>query len=466
MTSSKYIQIAQKLMADIESEHILVNTRLPSLRAIMAMHSISMTTAIACYRHMEKSGYAVAEEKKGFYSQRPYPSSNKTEFPQFSGAIIKQPARTQDYGIDISMDSLAIAKLDTRLIDHSFIKQSIHAAVKKSSFNLNNAPAQGSEPLRAQLANHFNQQGFSSHPDELVVTNGCLDAIVLALEVVSKPGDVIAVSSPCYSGLLDILSLLERSILEIPSTADGIDLLQLTKLAKSNQIAACILTANHQNPTGHSLSSEQKMQLAELAATFELPIIEDDVFRELAHHKTIPLPIKYYDYGGWVLWCSSFSKILAPGLRLGWCKPGRFFDKYLRLRKVKTLGINQPIQTALADYIEKGHYLRHIKKMNQVLCTHSRTYIDVLQQGLPKNSQIYLPTGGLVLWICVPTLDTKQLASMLAKQGIYIQEGNAFSTTHLYQDCFRINFGLVPDNRTLAQLTAITHTVNALLVSD
>jgi DNA-binding transcriptional MocR family regulator len=457
--TSKYLQIAQKLITDIESGHLALNAKLPSLRTVMTLHNVSMTTAIACYRHMEKIGYAVAEDKKGFYAQKPYSEKITPSFPKFNGAITNISPQYSENFSDISIDSLATAKLDTQLIDNAVIKQSIHAAMKNPNFTLNYENPQGNEQLRLQLSNHFNQQGFTTHQDELVMTNGCLDAVVSAIEVVSKPGDVVIVSSPCYSGLLDILSLLERAIIEIPSTADGIDLIQLNHIVKNKNVAACILTANHQNPTGHSLSNEQKKLIAQLAAKYHLPIIEDDVFRELAHQKTIPLPIKYYDDAGWVLWCSSFSKTLAPGLRLGWCKPGRFAKQYLKNRKVKTLGINQPIQTTMADYLAKGHYLRHLKKINKALSLHCRIYIDFLQQHLPTNSQIYFPKGGLTLWLCLPNVDTKSLSFSLSKQGIYTQHGNVFSTTGLYQDCLRLNIGIIPDKGLLTQLETISLTI-------
>jgi DNA-binding transcriptional MocR family regulator len=462
--TSKYLQIAQKLIADIESAHLAMNEKLPSLRAIMTLHDVSMTTAIACYRHMEKIGYAIAEDKKGFFVQRPYSAKYTSTFPQFKSSITNVHARRLESFTDISIDSLATAKLDTRLIDNAIITRSIQAATKKSNFTLNYENPQGNSQLRSQLSNHFNQQGFISHPDELVITNGCLDAVVSALEIVSKPGDVIIVSSPCYSGLLDILSLLERAIIEIPSTEEGIDLEQLCHVVEHKKVAACILTANHQNPTGHSINNEQKKLIAQLAAKYELPIIEDDVFRELAHQKNIPLPIKYYDDAGWVLWCSSFSKTLAPGLRLGWCKPGRFLEKYVKLRKIKTLGVNQPIQAAMTDYLEKGHYSRHLKKINKELSLHSRAYIEFLERHLPKNSKIYLPKGGLTLWICLPGVDTRKLSLTLTKKEVYTQHGSSFSTTDLYQDCLRLNIGLIPDDRLFTQLEVISKTINDIVL--
>lgn len=497
---AKYLQLAQIIIADIENDRLTLNEKLPSLRTISQLHRVSMTTALACYRYLEQHGYAIAEEKKGFYVQRPFQKRNSPSiniFPQFTSAVIKMlPDKysTKDNAREnISHYSLATAQLDETLIDKKLLSHSIQSVMKKSAFNLGYGTAEGEPQLREQLALHFTQQGFTTNSEDLIITNGCLDAVVLALEVVSNINDVIAVTSPCYSGLLDILSLLNRAVIEIPSTENGIDLVQLEQAINEYNISACLITANHQNPTGHSLSNEQKQRLAALASKYQLPIIEDDVYRELSHQRTTPLPIKYYDQDGWVLWCSSFSKTLAPGLRLGWCNPGRFIIEYQQQRKTRTLGTNQPMQLAMADYLAKGHYVRHLKKVNRELSKHCKLYIEYLEKQLsvcfanslaeqiPKEGeeqlsrvnqkdvnkpwQIYYPTGGLVLWVRIDNLNAEQLAISLAEEGVWIRSGDAFSSMKLYQDCFRINLGLIPDDDIFEQLKAIVNSVvNALLI--
>lgn len=153
--TSKYLQIAQKLIADIESAHLPLNAKLPSLRSMMTLHDVSMTTAIACYRHMEKIGYAIAEDKKGFFVQRPYSEKYTSTFPQFKSSITNVNARRLESFTDISIESLATAKLDTRLIDNAIITRSIQAATKKSNFTLNYENPQGNSQLRSQLSNHL-----------------------------------------------------------------------------------------------------------------------------------------------------------------------------------------------------------------------------------------------------------------------------------------------------------------------
>jgi len=451
----KYITIARQVIASIENEHLEANSKLPSLRIFCQLHHISMTTALACYRYLEKHGYIIAEYKKGYYVQPQKTEKGIINFPTFQSAVTTKLARPEFRADVIGIPSLATAQLDATLIDDALLKRSFRAITKQTDFTLKYDEVQGNQKLRKQLSKHFNNQGFLCPHEELVITHGCLDAVLMALECVSKPGDVIAITSPCYSGLLDLLSVLDRAILEIPSTAEGIELMQLEQAMKGRKITACLLTANHQNPTGHSLSNQQKQQLVELATQYNIPIIEDDVFREISHQRTIPLPLKYFDQQGWVIWCSSVSKTLAPGLRVGWCLPGRYKNKFIQQRMIRTLGHNQPIQLALADYISNGYYETHVKKINRAISSHCADYIKFFHDNLPEQSEVFIPNGGLVLWITFSKVNTQKLAAALLKQGVHIKVGNLFSTTQLYQNCVRLNIGQIPTKQIYSQLALL-----------
>ena len=451
-TTVKYITIARQVIASIEKGHIEASSKLPSLRDFCQLHHISMTTALACYRYLEQHGYVIAEYKKGYYVQSQKAEKGIINFPIFQSAVTTKITRPELRADLIGITSLATAQLDSKLIDDALLKRSFRAMTKQADFNLKYDEVQGSQKLREQLSKHFSSQGFLCPHEDLVITHGCLDAVLIALECVSKPGDVIAITSPCYSGLIDLLSVLDRAILEIPSTAEGLELMQLEQAMKGKKITACLLTANHQNPTGHSLSNQQKQQLVELATQHNIPIIEDDVFREISHQRTIPLPLKHFDQHGWVIWCSSVSKTLAPGLRVGWCLPGRYKNKFIQQRMIRTLGHNRPIQLALADYIANGYYETHVKKINRAISVHCSDYIKFFQDNLPEQSEVFIPNGGLVLWIKFSKVNTQKLATMLLKQGVHIKPGNLFSTTKLYQDCVRLNIGIIPSREIYSQL--------------
>ncbi|BBN83485.1 GntR family transcriptional regulator [Pseudoalteromonas sp. A25] len=454
-----YQRLANHIIDDILADKYTCGDALPSLRIFAQLQQISMTTALNCYRYIEQQGYAVAKPKQGYFVTQPYRANSGYQFPSFIATTTQLDKRHSEYFI--AEHSFATAQLDEALVDKTGFQKCWQHIGKDPSLTLGYADIRGEEKLRKALSEHFLKQGFTTHYEQLVITNGCLDAVLLALEVVSNKGDTILVSSPCYSGLLDILKLLERKVLEVPSTIDGLDIEQVEQAMQRQQISACLISANHQNPTGHSLSTEQKQKLASLAEQYRTPIIEDDVFRELSHSPVIPLPIKHFDKSGWVLWCSSVSKTLAAGLRVGWCSPGHYYEKYIEQRKVRTLGVNQPIQLALARYIQQGYYQQHISSVNRHLVEHLKTYSQVLTDSLPNTCQAYSPTGGLVIWLSLGKLNAFKLSRLLWQQQVFVRPGTDFTTTNEYQNCIRINFGLRPSNETLTKLNMLVDVIKA-----
>ncbi|MCF2909523.1 PLP-dependent aminotransferase family protein [Pseudoalteromonas sp. DL2-H2.2] len=434
---AKYKVLAGQFIGAIEAGEYQNGQSLPSLRQLSALNQVSMTTAMACYRHLESLGFITADPKRGFFVSLEYNPAGDIKHAQFTAKVSPLPATPPSR----LRSGLATAQLDPALIDTQTLRASLARTMRSNQLLFNYGDPLGEISLRQALSNHMKTQGFILNAQDLIITQGALDAVKTALELTTKEGDVVAVPSPCYSGLLDILSVMGRYVMEIPSNLDGIDLVQLERAMAGQQIAACLLSANFQNPTGHCLSIQQKQALADMARHYQTPVIEDDVYRELSHDSTPPLPVKHFDKDGWILWCSSISKTLAPGFRLGWCAPGRFYDRYSDLVRVRSLGCNRPLQLALADYIGRGHYTRYLKKLNRTLALQCNQYIQTLTSLLGASIQLNRPKGGLVLWLEMPDINTKQLQAQLKNEHIYILCGDAFSTTDLYQSHVRLNFG-------------------------
>ena len=212
-------------------------------------------------------------------------------------------------------------------------------------------------------------------------------------------------------------------------------------MLEERQIAACLLSANHINPQGFCLSNKQKQRIAELADYYQIPVIEDDIYPELSYSNTNPLPIKYWDKSGWVLWCSSVSKTVAAGYRLGWCEPGRYFNAYLELRTVQYFGVNNIVQYTLCEFINSGQYTKHLKTLTTTLACHARQYHSLLRDYLPKETKISVAEGGLVIWVQVDNMDCKAVLERALKHDIPFRAGSEFTTLVYYQDCLRLNIG-------------------------
>lgn len=436
-----YIILAEKVQQEIQQGKRVVGDKMTSLRQFSNQNSVSMTTSIKCYQQLEEFGFLRSVEKSGFYIQIPLKLQNTTYFPQFKSEA--QLLNYSNYTHQTTDSSpFSVAQISPDLLPLELLQKSINRVLRQqiSSHYMYGDP-QGSDALRHNLASHFTNQGFGFQKEDLVITNGCIDAISLALEVVSEPNDAIAVQSPCYNGLLQLIALMNRRVIEIPSTSEGIDLRQLKELSDKGLIKACIITANHQNPSGHSLSVKQKQQLAEWAYHSRTPIIEDDIYNELNHQGSLPLPIKSWDTEGWVIWCSSVSKSLSPGIRLGWCQPGKFITEFINQRHIRTLGVSLPIQEGLADFIGSGQYIKHLRKINSFLTKQVSEYRNYLTHILPKGTTISTPSGGTVLWIKISGLDSVSLAKSAEENGVKIRSGGLFSSRNLYQEYFRLNIG-------------------------
>ncbi len=443
--TARYRQLAEKVVDDIQEQRLKLGQRMPSVRQFASQQAVSITTALKCYHALEEQGMLVAKPQSGFYVSQPISQFDTVPLARFNSRVsrlapvihtISVPEEHQDF------QPLAIAHLSPELLPVELLQRSLSRANRIYGHQFHRyGSCAGIAPLRQALCGHFHQQGFSFPADQLIMTNGCLDAVRTALEVVSSRGDTIAISSPCFSGLLQLLSNMGRKVLEIPCCHDGLDLEQLEKHMQLRTIKACLLTANHQNPTGISLSVLQKQRLANMAEQYQVPLIEDDIYLELQHRGDLPLPVKHWDQSGNVLWCGSISKSLSPGYRAGWCLPGRFYQNYLQQRQVQTLGLNQPIQYALLEFIGSGQYLRHTRKLRFNLGRQVQDYREFLSRHLPSNARISTPGGGVVLWGQLSGLNASLLTQQAAAEGIYIRPGEIFTSLGLYQDYFRINAG-------------------------
>jgi len=362
------------------------------------------------------------------------------EFPNFD-SMVSKPQSFKENNM-ASNSPFYISQFSAELLPIKVLERCFRRANKYNLNSVNFYPEyQGQKLLREVLAKHFSELYFNISAEKLVITNGCIDAIRTAIEVTTKVGDTVAISSPCFIGLIELLANMGRLVVEISFQHAELGLQQLENHMKEDHINACLFSANHINPQGNCLSSNQKEQLAILAENYQIPIIEDDVYLELNYRGPTPLPIKHWDKSGWVLWCHSVSKTIGPGYRIGWCEPGRYFEQYLIQRSVQYFGINIFVQSAIMEFYYSGQYIKHLKKLRLAISQHLYIYSKVLLKHLPESTRLSSPQGGLVLWVQIPGLDSNKLLEEAAKQDIYFRTGSEFSTLGLYQDCFRINFG-------------------------
>lgn len=448
---SKYKALAGQFIHEIESGKLSEGSRMPSLRQLSKQRSVSMSTAVSCYQELESQGWIHARPQAGYFVSSRVSKHNTPEWARF---VSKVSTINQSFAIHSAHNGpLGVSSTDIDEPALNELERSFRRASKRLGQRLNQYPnAQGEPSLRHALCAHFSKLGLPISPEELVISSGCMPAIKAALEACTRVGDAIAISSPCFSGILDLVGQMGRKIVEIPSLDDGIDLTQLEGHIAAGSVKAGVFCTSHMNPQGITMSAQQKQTLAHLANHYQVPIIEDDVYLELSYSGHTPLPAKYYDQNGYILWCGSVSKSLSPSYRLGWCLPGRYTDSYRQLHTASCFGVSVPIQLAIADFIESGHYAKQLKRRRSKLLTLRQSYLSYLSNHLPKHVNISNPQGGMVLWLQVPHLDCERFRHLVETSNIDIRLGQLFSTLSLYNDCLRVNIGFELDENVKQEL--------------
>ena len=312
----------------------------------------------------------------------------------------------------------------------------------------------GNAALRRQIALRYLGNGVNVPADGIVITNGALEALNLCLGAVTRPGDSVVVESPTFYGALQALERMGlrrdprcRRIRARRHRA-GWTRSRPKAIARHCKPKACWLMTSFQNPLGSLMPGPKKKALVELLTRNEVPLIEDDVYAELYFGDRRPAPAKAFDSEGWVLHCSSFSKSLAPGYRIGWAAPGRFTRSVARQKLTTNLNTSVPAQLALASYLERGGFDKHLRKLRQTLATQQATVAQAVGRCFPEGTRATRPLGGYFLWLELPKdVDALDLHRRALAQGISVAPGPVFSATRGFGHHLRLNYGHAWDAR-------------------
>lgn len=444
-----YEKVAAQLEDLIEKEVFRVGDRLPSVRELREQYGISISTALQVYSQLQRRGLVESREKSGYFVQFARRESSCLKQISHPDAISRpvsidemvaeiRISTTREDLINLSMpvpppELLPVAQLHTALT---------HTIRAEKPGYLRYQIHEGDLQFRRLIAQRASRWGGLISESDVVVTNGCMEAIRLCLEAVARPGDTIITESPTFYGLLQTIQYMNLKVLEMPTDAEtGLCIDQLSAVLKTRRVAACLLVNSFNNPLGSCMPDEKKMELVTLLARHEIPLIEDDVYGELHFGEHRPVPSKAYDKKGLVLHCSSFSKTLVPGFRLGWMFPGRFAEKITRIRYMKFMAPNALLQQGVARYLENNRYERHLKKLRRQLSTQMMQTLKAISQYFPADTFTTHPEGGMTLWLQLPgQVDSYRLYQHALAEGIHITPGIVFSTQQeKYNHCIRLS---------------------------
>ena len=333
------------------------------------------------------------------------------------------------------------------------------------------APAQltghltaGDEQLRRLIALRYGTSGLRLEPGELVITNGAMEALNLSLQAITQPGDVVVLESPTFYAALQVLERLKLRAVEVAThPRTGVDLDSLAEVLRQHPVKACWFMPQFQNPLGSLMPVEAKQAMVRLLTQHHVPLIEDDVYGELyfGHHRSPPA--KAFDTEGLVLHCSSFSKSLAPGYRVGWVAAGRFAQTIQRIKLMTSLATAVPSQLAIAAYLETGGFDRHLRQMRLRLEDNASTAFRCIARYFPKGTKVTRPQGGYFLWVELPPdMDALDVHRRAVDSGISVAPGHLFSADQRFRHHLRLNYGFYEGT----ELATALQQLGTLLISS
>ena len=446
-----YQEVAERIEQLIEKRALKVGDRLLSVRALSKEQGISLSTAFQAYYYLESKGLVEARPQSGYYVK--FSPQDTLEVPVCPVPIEEAIPVTVDEMIsniyvDLRAENLlnfSLGAPSAELLPAAKLNKAVMQALRSSGDScLNYEHIQGNVELRKQIARQSFNWGGSLSEDDIVVTAGCMEALSLSLKAVTRPGDAVAIESPTYFGIFQVMESLGLRVVEIKADPfTGIDLSHLEKSISKFSIKACLFVCNFNNPMGSCMPDGKKKQLVELLTRCNVPLIEDDIYGELYFGKIRPRTCKSFDKKGIVIQCGSFSKSLAPGYRIGWAVPGKFKKSLIRLKRMNNLSTNTLAQSAIALFLANGRYELHLRHLRKALHTQSLRYIQAISQYFPESTRMSRPQGGFVLWLELDKkVDTYLLHKRALKHGIGIAPGPIFSSQGKFKNCFRISFGM------------------------
>jgi len=446
-----YLTVAQNLENQIQQGVFALGDQIPSVRELSRHHRVSISTVLQAYFWLENRGWIEAKAKSGFYVRTPL--ETRSPEPGYRQAASKPTViETGELVVEVLRDVRRPTRVSLGAACPSPDRMPTHklnAIIRRLSRQNPNHSATyemspGALTLRQQIAKRSVEFGCNFLPNDLTITCGAMEALNLCLRAVAEPGDVIATESPTYFNVLQAIESLGMRAVEIPTHfRTGMDLDLLEHAIKKHRVRGCIAMTNCHNPLGYVLSDDHKRALVDLLARYEVPLIEDDVYGDLAFAPHRPRIAKSFDRRGLVLVCGSFSKTVSPGLRVGWIHAeDAYRPKIEQLKLITSLATSSLSQFVVASFLESGGYDRSVRTMRTAFQQQVLAVSQAVSKYFPEGTRISRPAGGYVLWVELPKrIDAITVYRLALEEGISTSPGPIFSASGKFKNCMRLNCG-------------------------
>lgn len=447
-----YKQLADEIESKIHKGIYQPGEKLPSIRQFHRKFHLSISTIHQAYMELETTGLIEARPKSGYYVRpvllnsfqvpvfnKKTSSPKKVELASMVNSVLEaiNNPRMLPLGSSTTSSELLPLKNFSRILKGLSLKDMKYV----TSYSI----TEGNPELRRQLALMTIGVLKDITPDDIVITSGCMEAVSLCLQTVLKPGDTLAIEAPTHFGFLQFFKEMGILVSEIPTHPSlGVDIEEFEKTLKKNPVKACLFMPNFQNPLGSLMPEDNKKRLVKLLNKYDIPLIEDDICGEMYYEGSQrPSLLKAYDKKGLVMTCSSFSKTLAPGLRIGWIITGKVFrEKILRLKAGNTVCTSSLDQHIIAQFLKQGACERHFRSLRNALKKQTMKTALAIRKHFPEKTCLAVPKGGALLWVQLPEgIDGLKLYKQALKNEISILPGIVCSVSGQFVNYIRIGCG-------------------------
>jgi DNA-binding transcriptional MocR family regulator len=447
----RYERVADTIERQIGAGVLAPDERLPSLRAMSLSAGVSIGTVVQAYAHLESRGLVTARPRSGYFVSRA--AEPRVSPPRRQRARRVRSIRVASKVIDTVLDSMtrsdivafnsAVAMSAGRI--NGRLNGLARRVLRAHPGNPNEfVPPPGHAGLRREIAKRMSLHGAETEARDVVITNGTVEAITLALRTLCRAGDTVLVETPTYFGILQIIEHLSLKIVEVPNHAtDGLDVAAIANVVERMPLAAAVLQSNFNNPTGALTPDDNKRKIVAMLTGARVPVIEDDVYGDLHFGAERPHPLAAFDDTGLVVTCGSISKTVALGYRLGWAVSPRYAAEIARAKFFSSVAAPTLQQHVMAKYFAAGIHDRHLRRVRQTLAANCRRFIEGIARHFPEGTRVTDPAGGVVLWVELPReVDGVALFERALAAGIGIAPGIIFSAKGEYRNFIRLSAGI------------------------
>jgi len=450
-----YRRLALHYRGAIDAGVLAAGARMPSVRAMTRLHRVSLSTALQACRTLEGDGLLEARPRSGYFVRRP----RRSALPDACEPDLSRPLDPAQYvGIHDRVSSF-VATSETHRVAADFATAcaaaeaypadelknlALRALRRAPQVLVESASSAGDPSLRSALARRALDAGMRLTSGDIVVTQGCIEALNVALRAVAQPGDTVAVESPTYYGLLQVLESLGLRALEVPTSPRSglsVDALELA-LRTHPGIKAVAVVPNFQNPLASVMPDDQKQRLVALCERANVALIEDDTYGALGDDNATLSSLKTWDRTGNVIHCASLRKTLAPGMRVGWISGGRWHARIQMLKFAQSRANDALAQRTVGEFIASSAYDRHLVRFRRALRGQREQIAEAIAAHFPAGTRSSVPKGSMMLWVELPQqVSGQRLLETALAQGIRFVPGLLFSNSDRYDHFMRIGCG-------------------------